>query len=82
MADLESRMARSRRMRLMGVAAAAAFALLFAVAVWMLTRPAQAPPSLFRAQVPTAAAPLFSPASGAALAGQDGTVVISPEVRT
>jgi len=81
MRTLRKRIHAQRRFRWAPLAAAAALALIFLGVVWMLPgRRAAAPP--LRADIPSIAAPVFTPASGTALQTDSGVLVVTSEERS
>jgi hypothetical protein len=77
MAALDRRLKAKRRIPWLPLAAAAALALVFLGIAWLLPRRDGAPP--LRADVPSLAAPVFSPADGAAFQTAAGVVVLTAE---
>jgi len=81
MRQLDARIRRGRRERLLPWAAAAALLVAAVGSFWLLPRPASPHPAL-RADIPSLSSPVFAPSTGTAFAVSDGAVVIVPEVRT
>jgi len=77
---LEKRIRAKRKFRWAPLAAAAALALIFLGLAWLLPRRQVVPP--LRAEVPSASAPVFTPASGAAFQTQGGVLVMTVEEQT
>jgi hypothetical protein len=80
MRGLERRIRVERKFRWAPIAAAAALALVLLGLAWLLPRRQTVPP--LRAEVPSASAPVFTPASGAAFQTQGGVLVMTVEERS
>ena len=81
MRTLRNRMRQERQRRAFSWVAAAALFVAVLGGLWLAPRGSRPGPSL-RADIPAISSPVFTPASGTAVAISGGTILVIPEART